>query len=97
VPRLDWRWRSIAWLVLRTARGQEAKLMTIWRTLMICAATIAASSIGVQAGPCYDQIYRMEARLESLLQANPQRGPPRLRAPRPFSTASPRASRSRPS
>jgi hypothetical protein len=57
------------------ARGQEAKLMTIWRTLMICAATTATSSIGAQAGPCYDQIYRMEARLESLLQAKSAAGP----------------------
>jgi hypothetical protein len=50
--------------------------MTIWRTLMITAATIATSSIGGQAGPCYDEIYRMEANLESLLQAKSAAGPP---------------------
>jgi hypothetical protein len=49
--------------------------MIIWRTLMISAATIATSSIGGQAGPCYDEIYRMEARLESLLQAKSAAGP----------------------
>src|SRR5260370_40240105 len=49
--------------------------MTIWRTLMISAATIATSSIGGQAGPCYDEIYRMEAHLESLLQAKSAAGP----------------------
>jgi hypothetical protein len=49
--------------------------MTIWRTLMISAATIATSSIGGQAGPCYDEIYRMKAHLESLLQAKSAAGP----------------------
>jgi hypothetical protein len=57
------------------ARGQEVKLMTIWRILMTCATTIATSSTGTQAGPCYDEIYRMEAHLESLLQENVAAGP----------------------
>jgi hypothetical protein len=49
--------------------------VTNWRTLMISAATIATSSIGGQAGPCYDEIYRVEARLKSLLQAKSAAGP----------------------
>jgi hypothetical protein len=57
------------------ARGQEVKLMTIWRILMTCATTIATSSTGGQAGPCYDEIYRMEAHLESLLQEKAAAGP----------------------
>jgi hypothetical protein len=49
--------------------------MTIWRLLMISAAALATSSIGSQAGPCSEEIYRMEVRLEALLQAKTRAGP----------------------
>jgi hypothetical protein len=57
--------------------------MTIWRILMLSAGALATSSIGGHAGPCSDEIYRMEARL-------------RPRAPKPFSTASQHRARSPP-
>jgi hypothetical protein len=67
--------------------------MTIWRLLMISAAALGTSSISSQAGPCHEEIYRMEVRLEALLQAKTERGQLRPRAPKPFSTTSRRGSR----
>jgi hypothetical protein len=49
--------------------------MTIWRLLTISAAALATSTIGSQAGPCDEEIYRMEARFEALLQAKAAAGP----------------------
>jgi hypothetical protein len=51
------------------ADGGTGKLMTIWRILMLSAGALATSSIGGHAGPCSDEIYRMEARVEARLQA----------------------------
>jgi hypothetical protein len=72
-PRLDRR--VVLELDRVAARGQEAKLMTIWRILMTCATIIATSSTDSQAGPCYDEIYQMEAQLESLLREKAAAGP----------------------
>jgi hypothetical protein len=43
--------------------------MTFWRILMLSAGALAASGIGSHAGPCSDEIYRMEARVEVTLQS----------------------------
>jgi hypothetical protein len=42
---------------------------------MISAAALGTSSISSQAGPCHEEIYRMEVRLEALLQAKTGAGP----------------------
>jgi hypothetical protein len=49
--------------------------MTIWRVLMVTSGALAGSTIGGQAGPCSDEIYRMEARVDATLHARAGTGP----------------------
>jgi hypothetical protein len=49
--------------------------MTIWQILMLTSGALAGSTIGGQAGPCSDEIYRMEARVEARLHARAATGP----------------------
>jgi predicted lipid-binding transport protein (Tim44 family) len=49
--------------------------MTIWQILMLTSGALAGPTIGSHAGPCSDEIYRMEARVEARLQAKAAAGP----------------------
>jgi hypothetical protein len=49
--------------------------MSIWYIVMLSAGAVAASTIGSQAGPCFADFYRMEARIEAWLNAKAAAGP----------------------
>lgn len=54
---------------------QEAKLMSIRWIPLLSARVFAASTIGSSAGPCSQQIDRMQARIDAKLEAQAAAGP----------------------
>jgi hypothetical protein len=49
--------------------------MTIWRLLVLSAATLAASTMAGYAGPCSNEIDRMQARINARVEAAATTGP----------------------
>ena len=49
--------------------------MSIWHIVTLSAGVVAASTIASQAGPCSDEIYSMEARVQAMLEAKAIDGP----------------------
>jgi len=57
------------------AEAWEAKLMTVRWIFILSAGALAVSTIGSHAGPCSDEIARMQARIDAKLKAKAAAGP----------------------
>jgi len=61
--------------VLASAVAKGTKLMPIGRTLVLCASALAASMSVSYAGPCSQQIDRLQAEMDAKLGALAAAGP----------------------
>ena len=59
----------------RDPQRSVGQVMSIWHIVMLSAGAVAASTIGSQAGPCFADFHRMEARIEAWLNAKAAAGP----------------------